>query len=63
MTTCTCIDFGRNYKPCKHIYFVFTQVAKADFLIKNLANNIELKDKDFTKLDRLLLNRLGQRID
>lgn len=28
MMNCTCVDFQRNFKPCKHIYFIITQVAK-----------------------------------
>ena len=62
MTTCTCIDFSRRHQPCKHIYFVFTQVAKADFLLKPIGEENQMRDNYFIRLDRMLVEKLGQRI-
>lgn len=70
---CTCPDFTNRKNICKHLYFIFSQVAQyqeGDLILANIessggqeTNNIKLNDTVFTGLSNKLTARLKKRME
>lgn len=59
---CTCMDFQRNRRPCKHLYFIICQVAQYEDLIESMPNKLQMSKSNFKKLSDKLRSRLGARL-
>lgn len=59
---CTCTDFRIRRVPCKHIYFIVTQVGQNDELLDYFKNDKKISKKAYNILDEQLSNRLKNRL-
>lgn len=59
---CNCIDYRMKRKPCKHIYFIVTQVAQNINILDYFRNNIKISEKAYRELDFQLMDRLKSRL-
>ena len=50
-------------KPCKHIYFIVTQVAQNEQFLDYFNNSTKISKAAYTLLDEQLLNRLKSRLE
>ena len=57
--SCTCLDFRYRGKPCKHHYFLVTQVLKNLDLVDCFGGNYNLTDGAYDVLDGLLFHELS----
>jgi hypothetical protein len=48
---CTCIDFKMKKKPCKHIYFIVTQVAQNEEILDYFKNDTKISKAAYKVLD------------
>lgn len=70
---CSCPDFNNRKNVCKHLYFIFSQVAQyyeGDLVLSTIessgdqtTNNIKLNDKVFNGLSEKLTSRLRKRME
>lgn len=59
---CTCTDFRIQRRPCKHIYFIVTQVGQNDELLDYFRSDGTIAKKAYKILDDQLSNRLKSRL-
>ena len=60
---CTCTDFRFKRKPCKHIFFIITQVAQNDELLDYFnKSNAHISKAAYKILDDQLTERLKSRM-
>ncbi len=60
MMDCTCVYLQKKCKPCKHVCFIITQVAKGS-MKKYKHDSLLLDGKKMVVLEKLLLKRLSRR--
>lgn len=48
---CSCMDFIMKKKPCKHIYFVVTQIAQNDQILDYFRNSTSISKNAYKELD------------
>ncbi len=60
MMVCTCNYYKRNLKPCQHINFIITQVAK-DSINRYEPDSLIIDEEDMSVLHKLLLKKLKKR--
>lgn len=60
---CTCTDFRIKRKPCKHIFFIITQVAQNDECLDYFnSSNAHISKAAYKILDEQLTERLKSRM-
>jgi uncharacterized Zn finger protein len=60
---CTCTDFRFKKKPCKHIYFIVTQVAQNDEILNYFqGTSAKISKAAYGILDQQLTERLRSRM-
>jgi len=60
---CTCIDFRMKKKPCKHIFFIVTQVAQNEEILDYFRSTTATISKAaYRLLDEQLTDRLKSRL-
>lgn len=59
---CSCVDFRFTKRPCKHLYFIVTQVAQAERLLECFEGSIDLSSETYAALDEQLVRRLRARM-
>ena len=57
------MDFRFKKSPCKHIYFIVTQVGQNDELLDYFKKDLRISKNAYTILDEQLYDRLKARID
>jgi hypothetical protein len=60
--SCTCPDYQRQQRPCKHLYFIVCQVAQYDELLEKMPNSTTMSLNNLTLLSDMLRTRLGSRL-
>ena len=60
---CSCMDFTTKKKPCKHIYFIVTQVAQNDEILDYFRNSTSISKNAYKVLDDQLEKRLRSRLE
>ena len=61
--SCTCFDYRMKKKPCKHIYFIVTQVAQNDEILNYFRGSVNTISKAaYDVLDKQLSERLKSRL-
>ncbi len=61
---CTCFDFKMKKKPCKHIYFIVTQVAQNEQILDYFRSTVaKISKAAYGVLDSKLAERLKARMD
>lgn len=60
---CTCVDFRMKKKPCKHIYFIVTQVAQNIQILDYFNNTSKISKTAYKILDEQLTKRLHSRMN
>jgi hypothetical protein len=61
--SCTCVDYRFKKKPCKHIYFIVTQVAQNDEILDYFKNDTKITKTVYKILDGQLASRLKSRME
>jgi hypothetical protein len=56
------MDFKFHKIPCKHIYFIVTQVGKNDELLHYFKNDRKISKNAYKILDQQLTSRLKDRM-
>ena len=60
---CTCIDFRMKRKPCKHIFFIVTQVAQNEEILDYFrSTSLQISKAAYKVLDEQLTERLKSRM-
>lgn len=59
---CTCIDFRMKQSPCKHIYFIVTQVAQNLEILDYFNTTSKISKAAYDILDKQLTQRLKSRM-
>lgn len=59
---CNCVDFRMKQSPCKHIYFIVTQVGQNDELLNYFKTDKRISKKAYKLLDEQLSDRLRARM-
>lgn len=61
---CTCFDFKMKKKPCKHIYFIVTQVAQNEQILDYFRSTVaKISKAAYGVLDSQLAERLKARLE
>lgn len=60
---CTCMDFKMKKKPCKHIYFIVTQVAQNEKILDYFRDSTSISKSAYKVLDEQLSARLKSRLE
>ena len=61
---CTCTDFKFKKKPCKHIFFIVTQVSQNEEILNYFRNSTsKISEAAYKVLDKQLLKRLRERLN
>lgn len=56
------MDFQRQKRPCKHIYFIVCRVAQFDELLRKMPNSTSMTQTNLELLSTMLRDRLGARL-
>lgn len=57
------MDFRLKRKPCKHIYFIVTQVGQNEELLEYFTDSLKITEKAYQSLDEQLFKRLKNRLE
>ncbi len=57
------MDFKMKKKPCKHIYFIVTQVAQNEQILDYFRNSTTISKNAYKVLDEQLSKRLRSRLE
>ena len=60
---CTCFDYRSKRQPCKHIFFIITQIAQNESILQDFTEQGSITESCFDELNECLLRRLRARIE